>query len=421
MSETMLGVEGLLDPGGFDVESLDGLDGCELAELFKRLEQVRRRVEGALAAVIGAVDDRGVHRGDGHSSVNGWCRALGRWSDTECRERIRTANLTRACDRYRDAVMSGEIGVAQSHELGRVFANPRCGTQLVDVAQVMVDNAIKLSHHEFRITMRRWEMLADLDGAHRSAEAAHEGRRAGIAEVGEEIHVNARGGLAQGAVMVEIFERFCDAEFSADWEVTLARFGDAACYSLMPRTDAQRRFDAIYAIFERAAATAPDATAAIPLVNLMIDIPTLEAYLAGTGDITASGDPRRRRCETVSGIPVPTADVVAAMIWGQVRRVVVDSAGVVVNMGRRSRLFTGNARQAILLQSSRCVVAGCATPIHNCQADHMHEWGRNGTTDGPNGAPVCGRHNRLKNTGYQVHRDPEGFWHTYRPDGTEIC
>jgi hypothetical protein len=346
---------------------------------------------------------------------------LGRWSDTECRERIRTANLTRACDRYRDAVMSGEIGVAQAHELGRVFANPRCGTQLVDVADVMVDNATKLSHHEFRITMRRWEMLADLDGAHRSAEAAHEGRRAGIAEVGEEIHVNARGGLAQGAVMVEIFERFCDAEFSADWEATLAKFGDAACYALMPRTDAQRRFDAIYAIFERAAATAPDATAAIPLVNLMIDIPTLEAYLARTGDITAPGDPRRRRCETVSGIPVPTADVVAAMIWGQVRRVVVDSAGVVVNMGRRSRLFTGNAREAILLQSSRCVVAGCATPIHNCQADHLKEWGRNGTTDGPNGAPVCGRHNRLKNTGYQVHRDPEGFWHTYRPDGTEIC
>ncbi len=44
-------------------------------------------------------------------------------------------------------------------------------SQLVDVAEVMVDNATKLSHHEFRITVRRWEMLADLDGAHRTAEA----------------------------------------------------------------------------------------------------------------------------------------------------------------------------------------------------------------------------------------------------------
>ena len=124
-----------------------------------------------------------------------------------------------------------------------------------------------------------------------AARAGHEGRRAGLAEVGEEIHLHARGGLAQGAVMAEIFERFCDAEFSADWEQTLARFGDEACYSLMPRTDAQRRFDAMYAIFERAATAEPGAKVAIPLVNFVIDVPTIERYLAGTGDVTAPADP----------------------------------------------------------------------------------------------------------------------------------
>ena len=415
MSVTTLGIDELVD-----VETLERLDGRELAELFKQLERLRRRTEGALAAVIGAVNDRRVHGDDGHSNVNGWCRALGRWSDTECRDRIRTASLIASSERFASAIRSGEIGVAQAHELGRAFANPRCGSQLVDVAEVMVDNATKLSHHEFRITVRRWEMLADLDGAHRSAEQAHDGRRAGIAEVGDEINLHARGGLAQGAVMSEIFERFCDAEFTADWDQTLARFGDAACYSLMPRTDAQRRFDAMYAIFERAATAEPGAKAAVPLVNFVIDVPTIERLLAQTGDLAVPADPRHRRCETVAGIPIPPSDVVAAMIWGQVRRVVVDSAGVVINMGRRQRLFTGNARQAVLLQSSRCVVAGCATPIRRCEADHLIEWGRHGHTDGANGAPVCGRHNRLKNTGYRVHRDDHGFWHTYRPDGTEI-
>ena len=213
MSETMLGVEELLDP-----ETLETLDGRELAELFKRLEQMRRRTEGALAAVIGEVDQRGLHRGDGHNNVNGWCRALGRWSDSECRDRIRTATLIRGCDRFRDAVMGGEIGVAQSHELGRAFANPRCGSQFVDVAGVMVDNATKLSHHEFRITVRRWEMLADLDGAHKSAEEAHEGRKAGIAEVGEEIHLHGRGGLAQGAVMARSSNGSATPSSAADWD-----------------------------------------------------------------------------------------------------------------------------------------------------------------------------------------------------------
>ena len=101
MAETMLGIDELVDP-----ETLEGLDGRELAELFKRLEQMRRRAEGALAAVIGVVSERNVYRGDGHSSVNAWCRALGRWSDAECRDRIRTANLIRSCDRFASGVVA---------------------------------------------------------------------------------------------------------------------------------------------------------------------------------------------------------------------------------------------------------------------------------------------------------------------------
>ena len=61
MSVMTLGIDELVDPGNVDVETLEGLDGRELAELFKRLERLRRRTEGALAAVIGAVNERGVH------------------------------------------------------------------------------------------------------------------------------------------------------------------------------------------------------------------------------------------------------------------------------------------------------------------------------------------------------------------------
>ncbi|MEZ5246498.1 MAG: hypothetical protein R2707_15460 [Acidimicrobiales bacterium] len=37
-----------------------------------------------------------------------------------------------------------------------------------------------------------------------------------------------------------------------------------------------------------------------------------------------------------------------------------------------------------------------------------------------NGGPFCGRHNRHKQKGFAVWRDPSGVWHTYRPDGSEI-
>jgi hypothetical protein len=130
MSEMMFEVDELVDPGTLDVETWRVSTGGSWPSCSNGWN-VRRRTEGALAAVIGAVNDRGVHGRDGHSNVNGWCRALGRWSDTECRDRIRTANLIQSCERFADAVRSGEIGVAQAHELGRAFANPRCGTRLV--------------------------------------------------------------------------------------------------------------------------------------------------------------------------------------------------------------------------------------------------------------------------------------------------
>ncbi len=129
----------------------------------------------------------------------------------------------------------------------------------------------------------------------------------------------------------------------------------------------------MYAIFERAAADRPRrhrGGAAGQLDDRRPDpraIPRRNRRHSRCRPIRGSGAAKRCR-----GSRSRRADVVAAMMWGQVRRVVVDSAGVVINMGRRRRLFTGNARQAILLQSSRCVVAGCATPIRRCQADHMH-------------------------------------------------
>ena len=166
----------------------------------------------------------------------------------------------------------------------------------------MVDNATKLSHHEFRITVRRWEMLADLDGAHRTAEEAHEGRRAGIAEVGEEIHLHARGGLAQGAVMMEIFERFCDAEFTADWDDTLARYGDKACYSLMPRTRcaAPVRCDVRDLRTRRHRRPRRQGCGAAGQLRHRRPHPR-GATSHGTGDTAVPADPRQRRCETASG------------------------------------------------------------------------------------------------------------------------
>ncbi len=128
------------------------------------------------------------------------------------------------------------------------------------------------------------------------------------------------------------------------------------------------------------------------------------------------------RCSTLDGTPVDPAEATANALVGHVRRIVVGRDGVVVDMGRRSRLFTGPRHLAVMISQTTCYWPGCHTPVTHCQADHLD--GFNSRTRGPtnpaNGGPACGKHNRLKEHGFTVRRDERGHWHIYRPDGTEI-
>ena len=136
-----------------------------------------------------------------------------------------------------------------------------------------------------------------------------------------------------------------------------------------------------------------------------------------------AADLAHQRCRTTNGVPLDPADAVAASLVGRVRRVLLGADGVIIDLGRRSRTFTGSARDAALLQAAldgdgRCLWPGCG--LHRCQIDHTHDWPHGGPTDLRNAGPLCPRHNRWKTRGYRCWRDPTGAWHTYRPDGTEI-
>ena len=76
----------------------------------------------------------------------------------------------------------------------------------------------------------------------------------------------------------------------------------------------------------------------------------------------AGADPRWWRAETTNGVVLDPRDILAAALTGHIRRVVIDSAGVIADMGRKRRLFTGNQRQAVLMGSTRCIWPGCDLP-----------------------------------------------------------
>ena len=190
------------------------------------------------------------------------------------------------------------------------------------------------------------------------------------------------------------------------------------------RTDAQRRFDALHSLFLGAVSAPPGSIAPEPVVNIVMTIDEYEARLddlvTGRHSSPATADDiDTKRCETDSGLPIDPYDAVLASMTGWFRRVIVDSAGVVIDLGRKRR-FTGSARVAVILSRRRCLWPGCGRASSRNQIDHTHEHSRGGVTTPTNGGPACGRHNRTKNRGYTVHRDADGNWHVHRPDGSEL-
>jgi len=226
--------------------------------------------------------------------------------------------------------------------------------------------------------------------------------------------------------MIAIFNTERETQFQIDVAERTRLYGPDAPASMLPRSDAQRRFDAIQAIFRRSTRVPADSKAPKPLVNIIINQRSFEENLHnhGLGDDPTDlpeVDPSLRRCETATGIAVlPDASVKAALT-GHVRRVVLDSAGVVINMGRKQRLFTGSAREAAKLMAYRCDVRGCDVPGMFAEVDHMTEWVHDGCTDTDNACNDCKSHNLAKHLKkYRVERKPDGQVVYYRPDGTPM-
>ena len=211
-----------------------------------------------MAAIVREGERRAIHTIDGHRTIRHWVRAQ---INCPMPEATRLRRLAIACDttaELGDTLMNGHIGIAQADELARLATHPRVADQYGTVAPQLLRHAEHLSYEEFRIVTRRFETLADLDGAERDDEVSHEHRSATVIELDGALDVRVTGGSAMvAAELVGIFQQFLEAEFDADVAARTAEFGPDAPASLLPRTDAQRRFDAFTAIFRAAPSHPP--------------------------------------------------------------------------------------------------------------------------------------------------------------------
>ncbi len=414
ISRAMLAIGALAD---IDVTMLDAAGHRAWLE---GIEQVRRRVDAASVRAVGELERSNPFRDQGFLSARTAIKHMLHLSGPEAFRRVQTVRMHDRLEAWRDAAEEGVVGVAQSELMGRVAANPRIDADVLERDQhMLLDDARTLPYERFAERARMWEALADPVGDRDRNERVKAARDAMIRPRPDGgWRLEGVLGELEGAEFNQIFAWFIEAEWHTDWAEARARLGEGATTGDLARTEGQRRADALLAM-ARAAASAPAGprSAAIT-VNVLIDHASFEAHLRGQRRDPA--DYRQVVCRTQTGRRLHPDDACNAALIHHVRRVVYDAAGVVIELGRRSRLFRGPSREAVMLLATHCIWVGCDRPIEWCHADHSLGWKAHGPTVPRNGGPLCNAHNLLKERGFQVHRDTHGNWHVIDPNGHEI-
>ncbi|BAN01634.1 HNH endonuclease signature motif containing protein [Ilumatobacter coccineus] len=392
--------------------------------LVSSVDELARRAAALDVDAAALVDGRGHERAAGFFSTRSCIKHRLQLSGPTALARTQTMRMFALLPSWATAARAGRVGSDQTLLMARVAANPRIALDLIANIDALLHDAIRLPFDEFERLLRNFERAADPADARASAEAANERRDATMKiQIDGSWRLAARFGSLEGARLNEIFAHFIEAEWQSDLaearERAAAEGGGEPGTRDLRRSESQRRADALSAALQAAAAAPGPGKPPLPSLNVLIDESTLRGAILGHDPDPAAY--ASMVCRTQAGDPVDITEAAAMALWADVRRVVHDGAGVVIDLGRRRRLFTGSAREAALLLSMRCLWPGCDRPSRNCEVDHAVTWRQHGATDPGNGGPMCKRHNLLKeNARFSTHRDAAGDWVVLDADGHPV-
>ena len=159
-----------------------------------------------------------------------------------------------------------------------------------------------------------------------------------------------------------------------------------------PRPVGRRRADAFGQIMRTYLSNSqrPMSGGVLPHVTL------IRPAAAGSVDTLGFGGPVSAR----------TADLIACD--STLTAVLVDHAGIPLDLGRAERLFTPALRKALGIRDRGCAFPGCGRPVSWCDAHHITPWSSGGHTSIDNGVLLCRlHHTAIHHGGWQVYLGPD--------------
>ena len=123
-------------------------------------------------------------------------------------------------------------------------------------------------------------------------------------------------------------------------------------------------------------------------ISVVVDLDTLRHGLHPRSIVSTGSD---------VSLPIDTIRRLACD--ARIIPVVMSSSGVVLDMGRATRIATNQQRRALEAMHPTCAVPRCSVPVSLCEPHHVDYWTNGGPTNLANLIPLCGEHHRCVHEG----------------------
>jgi hypothetical protein len=352
------------------------------------------RLDAQFARRLAELDRSAEWSVDGARSAAGWLAANVRAASGEAHHRVKIARQTAAMPVASTAWERGEIGSRHVDALARVRSAANADAEFAVFEPTLTDVA----------RQGRPEDVANVGAQWRDALESHLGRDG--AEHRDRGHEQRGVHFSRSLDGVGVIDGTFDVEGAETIERGLNRSYERAHAAGDPRSPAQQRADAMVEIFRHYLDGRPRGTNR-PHLMLLADTATLSGEAVGT-------------CETLSGYRLHPGTLRRLACDAIIQRVVLDTDGVPLEMGRATRTFTSDQYRAIMVRDGGCRWPRCDARPDDCEAHHGDFWEHGGLTDIANGIAHCrgsGHHRMLHEGGYTVTGDPNGELTYWDPDG----
>ena len=335
--------------------------------------------EAICTLVVGEWDARSLFRLDGSRSAQARLARDAGWSERSAKRVVRRAKRLRRHHLVEDGYVNGDLTTDKTDVLCGAALPAR--RYLFDEAEAsLVANAKRLSCDDLENVVDYWTSAADDALGRDRSKQQHEGRRLSAARtMGGAVAGEFLLDPVAGTVFTDELERLTQQLFEDDWAAARDRFGVMATATNLPRTATQRRADALVIMASRSATMPSGGRAPRPLFSVVTDI-----------------DTTRRVCEMADGTVVSPSLLASWITQADFERVVFDTPKRVIELGVRTRFFTGGLRRSIEVRDRHCTFPGCTVPASRCEVDHIVEYGQGGLTTQQNGRLRCPAHNRQR-------------------------